>query len=177
MHCRCCYHCRYYWICPQACVHAAGVAAIQIVFLALSRIAYTRYQELVGRWSAKLSMASQNSVESVVHLAAILFGRSRLRARLAPPRSAAIMELGNSAEGWSRDVSAEIAAELRKRCDLHLHYVPPSLKDFIDRHDPVERSQLACRYPPLEGAVHPVPGLRLGVRGASWPAMVGTSRL
>jgi hypothetical protein len=49
----------------------------------------------------------------------------------------------NSAEGWSRDVSADIAAELRRRCDLQLRDVPPMLEDFVDRHDPIERRQLS----------------------------------
>jgi hypothetical protein len=49
----------------------------------------------------------------------------------------------NSAEGWSRDVSADIAAELRRRCDLQLREVPAELQDFVDRHDPIDRSQLS----------------------------------
>jgi hypothetical protein len=49
----------------------------------------------------------------------------------------------NTAEGWSRDVSADVAAELRWRCDLQLRDVPSELRDFVDRHDPVDRSQLA----------------------------------
>jgi hypothetical protein len=48
----------------------------------------------------------------------------------------------NTAEGWARDVSADIAAELRRRCDLQLRDVPSELQDFVDRHDPVDRSQL-----------------------------------
>ena len=30
----------------------------------------------------------------------------------------------NTAEGWARDVSADIATELRRRCDLQLRDVP-----------------------------------------------------
>ena len=48
----------------------------------------------------------------------------------------------NTAEGWSRDVSADIAAELRRRCDLQLRDVPSGLQDFVDRHDAIDRSQL-----------------------------------
>jgi hypothetical protein len=40
----------------------------------------------------------------------------------------------NSAEGWSRDVSADIAAELRRRCDLQLREVPSNLHDFVERY-------------------------------------------
>jgi hypothetical protein len=48
----------------------------------------------------------------------------------------------NTAEGWSRDVSADVAAELRRRCDLQLRDVPSELQDFVERHDPADRSQL-----------------------------------
>lgn len=48
----------------------------------------------------------------------------------------------NSAEGWARDMSADAAVEIRKRCDLQLRDVPSSLQDFVDRHDAVDRSQL-----------------------------------
>jgi hypothetical protein len=33
----------------------------------------------------------------------------------------------NAAEGWARDVSADVAAELRRRCDLQLCDVPSDL--------------------------------------------------
>jgi hypothetical protein len=36
----------------------------------------------------------------------------------------------NTAEGWSRDISADVAEELRRRCDLQLREIPPSLEDF-----------------------------------------------
>ena len=37
----------------------------------------------------------------------------------------------NTAEGWSRDVSADIAAELRRRCDLQLREPPAWLQHFV----------------------------------------------
>lgn len=49
----------------------------------------------------------------------------------------------NTVEGWSRDVSADIAAELRRRCDLQLRDLPSDLQDFVDRHDTIDRSQLS----------------------------------
>jgi hypothetical protein len=49
----------------------------------------------------------------------------------------------NTVEGWSRDVSADIAAELRRRCDLQARGVPSRLQDFVDQHDAVDRSQLS----------------------------------
>jgi hypothetical protein len=53
----------------------------------------------------------------------------------------------NTAEGWSRDVSADLAAELRRRCDLQLTDLPSFLQDFVDRHNAVDRSQLSL--PPV----------------------------
>jgi hypothetical protein len=44
------------------------------------------------------------------------------------------MELGNSAEGWSRDVSAEIAHELAPRSASGPYDVPNALADFLDRY-------------------------------------------
>jgi hypothetical protein len=41
----------------------------------------------------------------------------------------------NTTEGWSQDVSADIAAELRQRCDLQLRDVPFFLQDFVDRYE------------------------------------------
>jgi hypothetical protein len=40
-----------------------------------------------------------------------------------------------TADGWSQDVSAEVAAELRQRCDLQLRDVPFYLQDFVDRYE------------------------------------------
>lgn len=39
----------------------------------------------------------------------------------------------NTAEKWSQDVSADVANELRQRCDLQLRDVPFFLRDFVDR--------------------------------------------
>src|ERR1700722_16173071 len=50
----------------------------------------------------------------------------------------------NTFEGWSQDVSADIAQELRRRCDLQMRDVPSSIQDFVDRHDRVDR-QLTLR--------------------------------
>lgn len=41
----------------------------------------------------------------------------------------------NTTEGWSRDVSEDIAHELRRRCDLQMRDVPPSIADFVERHE------------------------------------------
>ena len=41
----------------------------------------------------------------------------------------------NTAEGWSRDVSEDIAKELRRRCDLQLRDLPSSIQDFVELHE------------------------------------------
>jgi hypothetical protein len=41
----------------------------------------------------------------------------------------------NTAEGWSQDVSADIAHELRQRCDLQMRDVPFFLQDFVDHYE------------------------------------------
>jgi hypothetical protein len=38
----------------------------------------------------------------------------------------------NTAEGWSRDVSAEIAEDLQQRCHLENKELPVSLKVFVE---------------------------------------------
>ena len=41
----------------------------------------------------------------------------------------------NTAEKWSQDVSADVAHELRRRCDVQLRDVPFFLQDFVDRYE------------------------------------------
>jgi hypothetical protein len=41
----------------------------------------------------------------------------------------------NAEEGWSRDVSADVAGELRMRCDLQLRDIPFFLQGFVDRYE------------------------------------------
>ena len=41
----------------------------------------------------------------------------------------------NTAKQWSQDVSADVAHELRRRCDLQLRDVPFFLQDFVDRYE------------------------------------------
>ena len=41
----------------------------------------------------------------------------------------------NTAEKWSQDVSADVAHELRRRCDLQQRDVPFFLQDFVDRYE------------------------------------------
>jgi hypothetical protein len=51
----------------------------------------------------------------------------------------------NTAEGWSQDVSVDVARELRQRCDLQLRDVPFFLQDFVDRYE----GQYRAIQPPL----------------------------
>jgi hypothetical protein len=50
----------------------------------------------------------------------------------------------NPAEGWSRDVSEDIARELRLRCDLQLRDLPSSIQDFVERFEG-HQAQLTLR--------------------------------
>jgi hypothetical protein len=45
----------------------------------------------------------------------------------------------NAAEGWARDVSADVADELRGRCGLEGAAVPAYLEAFVHRHDRAPR--------------------------------------
>src|SRR5690348_10147593 len=51
----------------------------------------------------------------------------------------------NTAEGWARDVSEEVAEEIRHRSDLQMTEVPPNLLEFVERHENRERMQLSLR--------------------------------
>jgi hypothetical protein len=41
----------------------------------------------------------------------------------------------NAYEGWSRDVSEDVAREVRGLLDLERRDVPSSLQDFLERHE------------------------------------------
>ena len=41
----------------------------------------------------------------------------------------------NTAERWSEDVSADVAHELRRRCDQQQRDIPFFLQDFVDRYE------------------------------------------
>jgi hypothetical protein len=51
----------------------------------------------------------------------------------------------NVAEGWARDMSEDVAQELRRRCDLQLHEVPASIQNFVEQHERYDRQQLILR--------------------------------
>jgi len=41
----------------------------------------------------------------------------------------------NTAERWSEDVSEDVARELRRRCDLQMRELPPTISDFVERYE------------------------------------------
>jgi hypothetical protein len=51
----------------------------------------------------------------------------------------------NTAEGWSRDVSKDVAHELRRRSDLQMKELSRGLEDFIRRYETGDREQLTLR--------------------------------
>jgi hypothetical protein len=40
----------------------------------------------------------------------------------------------NTAEGWCRDVSADVAVELCRRCNLQSLELPENVQEFVPRH-------------------------------------------
>ena len=50
----------------------------------------------------------------------------------------------NTGEGWARDISADVAKELRRRCELEMREVPSIIQGFVARRDPFPR-QLTLR--------------------------------
>jgi hypothetical protein len=62
----------------------------------------------------------------------------------------------NSAEGWARDMSADAAVEIRKRCNLQHRDVPSVLQDFVDHHDALDHSQLLFRCAWCDREMHPL---------------------
>jgi hypothetical protein len=51
----------------------------------------------------------------------------------------------NTAEGWSRDISADVADELRRRCDLQMRDIPSNILDFIERYEVASPRQRTLR--------------------------------
>ena len=51
----------------------------------------------------------------------------------------------NTSERWSKDVSEDVAFELRRRCDLQMREVPYATADFVERHEGQHRRQLTLR--------------------------------
>jgi hypothetical protein len=49
-------------------------------------------------------------------------------------------DLGRLGRIWLE--AADIAAELRRRCDLQARDMPSRPQDFVDQHDAIDRSQL-----------------------------------
>jgi hypothetical protein len=41
----------------------------------------------------------------------------------------------NTAEGWSRDVSEDVARELRRRCSVEDRELPDSVEPFVELYE------------------------------------------
>jgi hypothetical protein len=52
----------------------------------------------------------------------------------------------NTAEGWARDVSEDLADEIRRRCDLQQTGIPAHLESFVARHENRLRRR-GCGWP------------------------------
>ena len=52
----------------------------------------------------------------------------------------------SAVEGWSRDVSRDIAHELRRRSDLQRRELPAGVEDFVRRFATGDREQLTLRF-------------------------------
>jgi hypothetical protein len=49
----------------------------------------------------------------------------------------------NITEGWARDVSKDVADEVRRRCDLQMTEVPAKLQNFVETNEArADRQQL-----------------------------------
>jgi hypothetical protein len=51
----------------------------------------------------------------------------------------------NTADGWSQDVSEDVAKELRRRCDLLMRDVPSVIQNFVERHEGHDHHQPSTR--------------------------------
>jgi hypothetical protein len=49
----------------------------------------------------------------------------------------------NTSERWCEDVSTGVAAELSRRCKREMCELPPTISDFVSRHEMPDRSQPA----------------------------------
>ena len=79
--------------------------------------------------------AGENDTERVTLVANLLDGQYH-----NPTRIIAF----NTADGWSRDVSEDVANELAERC-AERGDVPRSLQDFLQRYRSTRSSQLVLR--------------------------------
>ncbi len=51
----------------------------------------------------------------------------------------------NPVEGWCHDVSADVAEELRRRCDLEGRELPAPIQDLVEQHEGRQWRQLTLR--------------------------------
>jgi hypothetical protein len=80
----------------------------------------------LGHWGCVWTEADSNATDLETVLSDLLAGQHR-----DPVRVIAF----NLSEGWSRDVSDDVARELRRRLDLDRLDTPASLEDFLEEHE------------------------------------------
>lgn len=51
----------------------------------------------------------------------------------------------NTSEGWSEDVSQDVAREIQHRCNLQLTDAPSHLQEFVDRYAAQDTRQFSLR--------------------------------
>ena len=51
----------------------------------------------------------------------------------------------NVGERWARDVSEDVADEIRRRCDMQMTEIRAHLEAFVERHENQDRRQLTLR--------------------------------
>ena len=80
------------------------------------------------------------------------YERTDLEAVIQDPLQAntairSVSSLSTRAEGWSEDVSEDVAHELRRRCDLQMRDIPFFLHEFTDRYEGRDRDTCRSRPP------------------------------
>jgi len=90
------------------------------------RAVYLVMDDLGGRLGRVWREADDSAAELEAVILDLLAGQYK-----SPIRVVAF----NTAENWSQDVSADVAQELRRRCDLQQRDIPFFLQDFVDRYE------------------------------------------
>jgi hypothetical protein len=82
--------------------------------------------EDLGRLGRVWPEADDSTAELETVILDLLAANTKARCALWP---------SNTAQEWSQDVSADVAQELRRRCDLQQIDIPFFLQDFVDRYE------------------------------------------
>jgi len=83
-----------------------------------------------------LACRSQRTVEGQLgFISTGIKGRRQSISRTSNPPNPVRVVGFNTAEGWVRDMSEDVAKEIRRRCDLNGAEVPETLQSFFDRYE------------------------------------------